>query len=407
MRYIIHPGESSAVDRLGGKAAALAALHRSGASIPAWFVLTAEAFDASLGARERHTMAASPAPDLQTDLTLGPEPRRELSAALARLCPNAEPVAVRSSAADEDGAQHSFAGQFESYLFVPPAAGARDGGGGLAFRLQRTSPGVPPHARLAAGQPPTRGLDPADGQRESIRRGLQRGSRHRAAWRGGGRGLVRPRHAPRVGRAGGRHAIEWIATGTSSNRRHRREAVRPPPRPRMRRRPPVAWRCPARGRPPAGPHRRRGPRGRGAGAAAPDTTSAAPRTSSGPSRTAASTCCRRAPSPPSRKSLTRTVPSACGTTATSSRATRGHHGADLLFARRAYEEVYRQFCRLMRVPAGRIAAHDDTFRCMLGLIRGRVYYNLLSWYRDAGPPAGLHAEPGVHGTDDGRPRAAP
>ena len=51
------------------------------------------------------------------------------------------------------------------------------------------------------------------------------------------------------------------------------------------------------------------------------------------------------------------------------------------FARRAYEEVYRQFCRLMRVPAARIAAHHDTFPRMLGLIRGRVYYNLLSWYR--------------------------
>jgi phosphohistidine swiveling domain-containing protein len=33
------------------------------------------------------------------------------------------------------------------------------------------------------------------------------------------------------------------------------------------------------------------------------------------------------------------------------------------------------------VPASVIDAHDDTFRHMLGLIRGRVYYNLLSWYR--------------------------
>jgi len=34
----------------------------------------------------------------------------------------------------------------------------------------------------------------------------------------------------------------------------------------------------------------------------------------------------------------------------------------------------------MRVPAGKIAAHDRTFHCMLGFIGGRVYYNLLSWY---------------------------
>ena len=51
------------------------------------------------------------------------------------------------------------------------------------------------------------------------------------------------------------------------------------------------------------------------------------------------------------------------------------------FARRAYEEVYRQFCRIMRVPAVRIAENADTFRCMIGLLRGRVFYNLGSWYR--------------------------
>jgi len=51
------------------------------------------------------------------------------------------------------------------------------------------------------------------------------------------------------------------------------------------------------------------------------------------------------------------------------------------FARRAYEEVYRQFCRIMRVPSATIASNHDVFRCMLGLIHGRVYYNLLNWYR--------------------------
>ncbi len=51
------------------------------------------------------------------------------------------------------------------------------------------------------------------------------------------------------------------------------------------------------------------------------------------------------------------------------------------FARKAYEHVYREFCRLMRVPGGRLRRSDAVFRGMLGLIRGRVYYNLLSWYR--------------------------
>jgi phosphohistidine swiveling domain-containing protein len=51
------------------------------------------------------------------------------------------------------------------------------------------------------------------------------------------------------------------------------------------------------------------------------------------------------------------------------------------FARRAYEEVYRQFCRVMRVPGDVIEDHANVFRNMLGQVRGRVYYNLLNWYR--------------------------
>jgi pyruvate,water dikinase len=51
------------------------------------------------------------------------------------------------------------------------------------------------------------------------------------------------------------------------------------------------------------------------------------------------------------------------------------------FARHVYEGVYRQFCRILRVPEKKIAANERTFRCMLGLIRGRIYYNLLNWYR--------------------------
>lgn len=51
------------------------------------------------------------------------------------------------------------------------------------------------------------------------------------------------------------------------------------------------------------------------------------------------------------------------------------------FARRIYESAYREFCTLMSVPRDRIERSDDVFPQMLGLIRGRVYYNLVSWYR--------------------------
>ncbi|MDB6079109.1 MAG: hypothetical protein JWO82_2856, partial [Akkermansiaceae bacterium] len=51
------------------------------------------------------------------------------------------------------------------------------------------------------------------------------------------------------------------------------------------------------------------------------------------------------------------------------------------FAKRIYESVYREFCRLLSVPADRIERAEDVFPQMLGLIQGRTYYNLASWYR--------------------------
>jgi len=51
------------------------------------------------------------------------------------------------------------------------------------------------------------------------------------------------------------------------------------------------------------------------------------------------------------------------------------------FARYVYAGVYRQFCRMMRVPEPVIADQATTFEQMLGLVRGRIYYNLLNWYR--------------------------
>lgn len=48
---------------------------------------------------------------------------------------------------------------------------------------------------------------------------------------------------------------------------------------------------------------------------------------------------------------------------------------------RAYRQVYLQFCEVMGVPKELIDRHETTFRNMLGLIRGRVYYNLRNWYQ--------------------------
>ena len=50
------------------------------------------------------------------------------------------------------------------------------------------------------------------------------------------------------------------------------------------------------------------------------------------------------------------------------------------FAKRIYEHVYREFCILLSVPKGRVKKHDAVFPEMLGHIHGHVYYNLNSWY---------------------------
>jgi rifampicin phosphotransferase len=51
------------------------------------------------------------------------------------------------------------------------------------------------------------------------------------------------------------------------------------------------------------------------------------------------------------------------------------------FARSVYEDVYRQFCAVVGVPDALVDRHRHVFANMLGLVRGRVYYNLLNWYR--------------------------
>ena len=379
MRYIVHPGESSAVDRLGGKAAALAALRRSGASIPAWFVITAEAFDTSLGERERHTMAASPAPDLLTDLTLGPGPRRELSEALAGLCPDAEPVAVRSSAADEDGAQHSFAGQFESFLFVPPAQvpDAVKSVWQSAFN-ERLLAYRRTHGLSSAGRPPAVlvqrmvnasrsgvafSADPVTGRRgvamvaasyglgTSVVSGEQAADTYRVDR--DGRILERVvaekrfAHHPAPARAGGLQCVE-VPTQDAHRPALTDDEVR-------------AVAALARQ---AGHH-----------FGCPQDIEWAIEDG----------CLYLLQARPITALSEVVDPDGALCLWDNSNIAESYAGVTtpltFSFARRAYEEVYRQFCRLMRVPAARIAAHDDIFPHMLGLIRGRVYYNLLSWYR--------------------------
>lgn len=54
------------------------------------------------------------------------------------------------------------------------------------------------------------------------------------------------------------------------------------------------------------------------------------------------------------------------------------------FALRNYKNVYVQFCEVLNVPSKIIKEMDSYLSFMLGSINGRVYYNLFNWYKLVG-----------------------
>jgi pyruvate,water dikinase len=50
------------------------------------------------------------------------------------------------------------------------------------------------------------------------------------------------------------------------------------------------------------------------------------------------------------------------------------------FVQDVYTEVYKQFCRILGVEQRTIELNADIFK-MLGIQKGRIYYNLLNWYK--------------------------
>jgi rifampicin phosphotransferase len=51
------------------------------------------------------------------------------------------------------------------------------------------------------------------------------------------------------------------------------------------------------------------------------------------------------------------------------------------FARHLYHQVYREYIRILRLPEEQREEMDSWLANMLGRFNGRVYYNLLNWYR--------------------------
>jgi pyruvate,water dikinase len=354
MKYIFRPNASQQAVDLGSKAGSLAKLHAYGLMIPEWFVILPEACDLSFPEPDRRGVShQDPSPNAENipiQIAWTPGARQELEQALAEFCRIGEPVAVRSSATEEDGPEHSFAGQLDSFLSVRPQAVAEkiEAVWRSAFKhraktyrdLRRVK--QPPRAPAVLIQRMIDsevagvafGADPVSGREDlavvSAIRGLGvalvNGDCNADTWHIDASGNIVQRKlahdcpvlddiqiravadlARRTGRIFGRpQDIEWaIAEGVLHLLQSR----------------PI--------------------------------TSCAIRT------------------PLTIWDNSNIVESYSGVTTP----------LTFSFAQRAYAGVYRQFCRILAVPKAKIAAHDQTFRHMLGLIRGRVYYHLLNWYR--------------------------
>jgi len=383
MSLLLKPSQVTPDSPVGGKARSLASLAQARLPIPGWFVVLPAAFDLSLGAEQRtQLLAAQSAEDVAAvlqDLHPSAEVARQIEAAYTTLCPHDEPVAVRSSAADEDSDALSFAGQLESYLFV-----TRDS---LSQRLAdvwrsgftdriiayRRNAGLDPLPtppavivqRVVDGD--VSGVafssDPVSGRRSvavvagvwGLGQALVSGEADADTWHVGRDGTVLERSiAPQqtacrrdpeqpagvtmipvaedlIDRA--TLTDEQVAAVAQLARDTERHFGRPQD---------IEW------------------------TRAGNTLSLL---QSRPITTLADK-----PDPDDAPHIwdnTNIIESYSGVTTPFT----------FSFIRRCYEQVYRQFCQLMRVPERVIEDHAEIFACMLGLLNGRFYYNLLNGYR--------------------------
>jgi pyruvate,water dikinase len=352
------------VHTLGGKAAALLRLRQTGLSVPAWFVVVPEA-------EERAVVDAS--------------------SALARdgVAHDAVPVllAVRSSARDEDGVAHSFAGQLDSFLSVPLGAvsGAvervRASAQSERIRAYRREQGLPGDAPIPAVLVQRMVLadragvafsaDPVSGRRDvavvsavhGLGTALVSGNSSADTWRVGRDARILD---AAISHKATRHAVEPLSASGEDAPTH--EGVRTESLPVHLRETPalsdaevlrvaaLARACQQHfGRP-------------------QDIEWAFENGELWLLQSRPITSLARMPDPGATLRIWDNANIAESYTGITSPLT-------FTFARMAYEHVYRGFCVLMGVPHEMLRQNDVLFGNMLGSIRGRVYYNLLNWYR--------------------------
>ena len=342
--WILDPFDALDSPHAGGKARALARAARGGLSVPAWVVLSDAAFLES----NPSTLSGMPEGEV----------RSAIDAAVRTLCPMGERLAVRSSACDEDGVQHSFAGQLASFLSVAPedaAARVRDvwrsafDEGVLRYRRERGLPASPrPPAVILQRMVDARmagvafSADPISGRR---------GVAVVSAVRGLGAALVSGEvdaHTWHVCRDG--TILERDIANTS-------RTIDDPVLTDAQVQEVAALAATAE---------------RLFGCPQDIEWAIGDRLMLLQSRPITSLRSDQdEDAPPIIWDNSNIVESYSGVTTP----------LTFSFAREIYPPVYREFCRMMGVPRRVIARHDDTFLNVLGLVRGRLYYNLLNWYR--------------------------
>jgi pyruvate,water dikinase len=383
MSFVVHAREARGSARLGGKATALAALDGLEFPIPSWFVVTLDAFYQSLSKQQRRQLENPESPEDIARAIAGVRPdaktREEIAYALERLGSPGGRFAVRSSAGEEDNPEHSFAGQLDSYLFVAPDEVPEKIAGVwrssfsarvLAYRRE--------HSLSVAPQPPAVVVQRmVDSEISGVAFGADpvtgcRGVAVVAAVYGLGTALVSGEcdaDTYEVGREG-RILRREIASKKMGYRFDPSSAE-----------------------------------GVSAFQVAEEDANRGALTDAQVLEIAA--LVRRAgnhfgrpqdiewayekgrvyllQSRPITSLASLADPEGALNLWDNSNIAESYSGVTtpltFSFARGIYEGVYRQFCRIMHVPESVIAANDRVFSRMLGLVRGRVYYNLLSWYR--------------------------
>jgi rifampicin phosphotransferase len=385
MSFVFREG---GLQELGGKALALLRLEQAGLPVPPWFAISPSAFSASLSTvgltQDQVERVTSEQPERLNSALLSLKPsdevQREVNDALRELSAEGVRFAVRSSAVDEDGSQHSFAGQFDTFLFVDPkgisakiAAVWRSGFSEriLEYRRQHglsnaafAAPAVLVQKMVTATVSGVAfSADPVSGRRSlavvsavpGLGTALVGGEAAADVFkvdRGGAiveRAIVRKNISHRFDPA----ADEGVSAVTLNDADGSRPALTDEQA--------VAVAALAR----HAAHSFGQPQ---------DIEWAIEGDELFLLQSRPITTLRDLGDPEGALNVW-----------DNSNITESYNGITtpltFSFARYVYEGVYRQFCVIMRVPKRKIAGNDRTFSRMLGLIRGRVYYNLLNWYR--------------------------